>query len=448
MGGDVAEAPAGGLTIKYRHLRPYKMGEIKVLLLENVSSVAVATLREAGYHVECDGKALSPPQLIERLKEGRFHVLGVRSKTRITEEVIREAPCLLAIGCFCIGTNQVDLQSALSRGVAVFNSPFSNSRSVAELVICEVIALSRQLADRSAEMHRGVWCKTAAKCREVRGKTLGIVGYGHIGAQLSVLAEAMGMRVIFYDVQQIMPIGMASPVASLRALLAGAHFVTLHVPESEETIGMIGREQIFEWMPRGAYLINASRGSVVDLAALKEALEGGHLAGAALDVYPEEPEANGAFSTGLQACPNLVMTPHIGGSTEEAQAAIGLEVAQAMVRFLELGTTLGSVNFPELQLRPFAPPPARRGVAQAAPAEAPRRVIWCRLLNVHRNVPGVLRKINDALADFNIEKQVCESLGSHSYIMADIVVDADADLDVVFQRIYDLPEAVATRIVY
>lgn len=358
-----------------------------------------------------------------------------RSKTEITADLIREAPRLLTIGCFCIGVNQVDREAALGRGVAVFNSPFSNSRSVAELVLAEIVALSRQLGDRNREMHAGMWKKTATGCREIRRKVLGIVGYGHIGSQLSVLAESMGMRVIFYDIQQLMPLGMATPMDSLGELLKEADFVSLHVPETEETSRLIGTREI-QMMRKGSYLINASRGSVVNIDALKSALLSGHLAGAALDVYPHEPEANGVWTTGLEGMPNVILTPHIGGSTEEAQAAIGIEVAQSIIKFLEQGCTLCSVNFPQLDLRV-------NSFYQSSSDS-----YLCRVLNVHHNVPGVLLKINQILGEFNIEKQVCESRGNYAYVMSDVSATCEADLERIFENIYTLSEAVATRIVY
>lgn len=348
--------------------------------------------------------------------------------------MIKEAPCLLTIGCFCIGVNQVDLGAALSRGIAVFNSPFSNSRSVAEMVIAEIITLARQLGDRNLEMHSGLWNKTAKGCHEIRRKVLGIVGYGHIGSQLSVLAESMGMLVMFYDIQQIMPLGMATPTNTMEELLSKADFVSLHVPETSETIKMIGPCELSLMKP-GSFLINASRGSVVDIPALKEALDSGHLGGAALDVYPEEPEANGSWKTGLEGYPNVILTPHIGGSTEEAQAAIGIEVANSIIKFLDMGCTLNSVNFPELNLR-------------VNNFEQPTSPYPCRVLNVHHNVPGVLLKINQILGPFNIEKQVCESRGHFSYIMADVNANLEKDLEHIFESIFNLPEAVATRIVY
>ena len=309
---------------------------------------------------------------------------------------------------------------------------------MAELVISEIIALSRGLHDRNREMHQGQWKKTAAGCREVRGKVLGIVGYGHIGSQLSVLAESIGMRVIFYDVAQSMPLGMASPMRSLEELLQAADFVTLHVPETSETIDMIGETQLKQ-MKQGSFLINASRGTVVDLDALRKALISQHLGGAALDVYPSEPEANGPWKTELEGLPNVILTPHIGGSTEEAQAAIGLEVAQNMIRFLDQGSTLGSVNFPELDLRPGK---------NFFESQESLSIYPCRILNVHASVPGVLRKINEILSKYNIEKQVCESRGHFAYLMADISAACEADLQQIFESIFQMPEAIATRLVY
>lgn len=352
-------------------------------------------------------------------------------------DLIKDAPCLLSVGCFCIGTNQVDLQAALSKGIAVFNSPFSNSRSVAELIIAEIIALARQLGDRNTEMHEGRWNKRSAGCYEIRGKVLGIVGYGHIGSQLSVLAEAMGMRVVFYDVVPIMPLGSATQMRSLNELLRTADFVTLHVPELPSTTEMIGERELALMKP-GSFLLNASRGRVVQLDALKSALKSGHLAGAALDVFPQEPECNGDFwaDAELAALSNVILTPHIGGSTEEAQAAIGNEVATAMVKFLNSGCSVGSVNFPEVDLKAARMPEGGQGR------------FLCRLLNVHHNVPGVLKKINLILAEHNIEKQTCESKGPFAYVIVDASTTEADDLDRIFRDIYDLPESVATRLLY
>lgn len=344
---------------------------------------------------------------------------------------------LVAIGCFCIGTNQVDLLAAAERGIAVFNSPFSNSRSVAELVISEIIALSRQLIDRASELRNGIWNKVSKGCWEVRGKTLGIIGYGHIGTQLSVLAESMGISVIYYDVIPIMPLGTARQVESLQELLGRADFVSLHVPEIKDTIDMIGKDEI-ALMKKGAYLINNARGKVVDLSALAEALESGHLAGAAVDVFPKEPGSNGPgftenlgdFIPRLRRVPNLIMTPHIGGSTEEAQRAIGTEVATALLRYIESGTTVGAVNFPEVDLR-------------AITIEDDRHIRVC---HVHKNEPGVLKRVNNILADHNIVKQFSDSKGDIAYLMADISDVGEEEVENIYKQISGHSTNIYTRL--
>ena len=327
-------------------------------------------------------------------------MIGIRSKTKLNARVLREAKNLMVIGCFCIGTNQVDLQFAAQHGIAVFNSPFSNSRSVAELIIAEIIALARQLGDRSMELHQGTWNKVSAGCWEVRGKTLGgshllgrtitvtdeisgIIGYGHIGSQLSVLAEAMGLFVIYYDTVNLMALGSARQVPTLDILLSEADFVTCHVPELPETMNMIGADQLAK-MKMGSYLINASRGSVIDIPALIEAMRSGRIAGAALDVYPSEPAGNGDFfmndlntwAEDLRSLKNIILTPHIGGSTEEAQSAIGVEVSDSLIRYVNEGITIGAVNMPEVTLRSLT-------------TDEPDNI---RVIFIHRNVPGVLRK--------------------------------------------------------
>ena len=340
------------------------------------------------------------------------------------------------IGCFCIGTNQVDLDAASQAGVPVFNSPFSNSRSVAELVMSELVTLSRQLFDRAYELKTGLWNKQSKNCWEIRGKTLGIVGYGHIGSQLSVLAEAFGMRVIFHDVLNIMPIGQARQTETLEALLAEADFVTLHVPELPETIKMISTEQLSK-MKTGSYLINNARGKVVDIPALVEAIKSKHIAGAAIDVFPHEPGANGdpfddqlnPWASELRNLPNVVLTPHIGGSTEEAQAMIGQEVSQYLSRYLGYGSTMGAVNFPEVDLR-----------AISAGQENQMRVC-----HIHRNQPGVLKQVNDALSPYNVEKQYSDSKGEIAYVMADIADVNAADLASLKQRINSTDANILTR---
>ncbi|EGG11246.1 uncharacterized protein MELLADRAFT_92254 [Melampsora larici-populina 98AG31] len=398
-------------------LTPWAVGPTKILLLENVNSLAVELLRGQGYGVDEVKTALNEHDLIEKIKSGGYSGLGIRSKTKVTAKVIKEvAGQLLVIGCFCIGTNQVDLTAAASAGISVFNSPFSNSRSVAELVIGEVIALSRQLFDRSAELHRGVWNKLSKGCWEVRGKTLGIVGYGHIGSQLSVLAEAMGMSVVYHDVVPIMPLGSARQMSDLEEMLSVADFVTLHVPELPETIGMISTAQLAQMKPE-SFLINNARGQVVDIPALVKALKTKQLAGAALDVYPNEPAGNGehfndelnSWTSELQELPNVILTPHIGGSTEEAQRAIGAEVAQALIRYLTFGSSIGAVNFPEVTLRPIL------------------ATGYVRVCHVHQNQPGVLKNVNSIVGDYNVEKQYSDSRGDIAYLLADIQVSQLAD---------------------
>ncbi|EGC45052.1 D-3-phosphoglycerate dehydrogenase [Histoplasma capsulatum var. duboisii H88] len=418
-------------------LKPFATEDIKILLLENVNQTGRDILQEQGYQVEYLKSSLPEDELIEKIRD--VHVIGIRSKTKLTERVLKEARNLIVIGCFCIGTNQVDLQYAATHGMAVFNSPFSNSRSVAELVIGEIISLARQLCDRSSEMHNGMWNKVSSKCWEVRGKTLGIVGYGHIGSQLSVLADAMGMNVIYYDVVNLMAMGTARQVPTLRDLLSEADFVTLHVPELPETKNMISAEQLRQ-MKYGSYLINASRGSVVDIPALIQAMREGKIAGAALDVYPNEPAGNGDYfnnelnrwSADLRALKNLILTPHIGGSTEEAQSAIGIEVAQALVRYVNEGVTIGAVNMPEVHLRSLTMEEPNHG-----------RVIF-----IHQNIPGVLRKVNEILSDHNVDKQMTDSRGDVAYLMADISDVHTSDIKDLYNRLENLPSRIMTRILH
>lgn len=414
-----------------------RQGKTKILLLENINLDAATYLKNQGFEVDHVTKAYSEEELISKL--GSYHAIGIRSKTKITQKVIDANPQLLVIGCFCIGTNQVDLVHAAKRGIAVFNSPFSNSRSVAELVISEIIALSRQLVDRSSEMRAGVWNKVSKGCWEVRGKTLGIVGYGHIGSQLSVLSEAFGMSVIYYDVMPIMPLGSARQVDTLEELLSRADFVTLHVPEIPDTINMIGETE-FAQMKSGAFFINNARGRVVDLDALASALESGHLAGAAVDVFPKEPGANGPgftetlgdFIPRLRKLPNLILTPHIGGSTEEAQRAIGSEVSTALTRYITYGTSLGAVNFPEVDLRSITTNDERH----------------IRVCHVHRNEPGVLKQINNILADHNIEKQFTDSKGDIAYLMADISGVGQEEVEGIYSAINNTRANILTRLLY
>ncbi|KAG0299448.1 hypothetical protein BGZ98_010041, partial [Dissophora globulifera] len=379
--------------------------------------------------VETHAKALAEDVLIEKIRD--VHCIGIRSKTKLTKKILDAAENLRVIGCFCIGTNQVDLEHASQKGIAVFNSPFSNSRSVAELVIAEIVLLSRQLGDRNMEMHQGIWSKVSANCYEIRGKTLGIVGYGHIGSQLSVLAESMGMRVRFYDVVPLMPLGTSKQINTLDELLEVSDFVTLHVPETEETKNMIGEQQLNK-MKKGSFLINASRGTIVQIPALAKALRSGHLGGAAVDVFPKEPAANGKFfESELIGCPNTLLTPHIGGSTEEAQSMIGVEVSQALIKFINNGTTIGAVNYPEVDLR------AIRYEENSI-----------RLCYTHLNVPGVLRQITDILADHNVDKQFSDSKGKIAYLMADISDVTPEQIQEIYRRVSETPTNIVCRVLY
>lgn len=420
-----------------KHLKPFNTQDIKILLLENVNQSGFEILTSQGYQVETLKTSLPEDELIEKIRS--VHVIGIRSKTKLTEKVLRAAKHLIVVGCFCIGTNQVDLEFAAKQGIAVFNSPFANSRSVAELVIAEIISLARQLGDRSNELHNGTWNKVSAKCWEIRGKTLGIIGYGHIGSQLSVLAEAMGMSVIYYDVLNLMALGTAKQVPTLAALLNEADFVTCHVPELPETRNMIGVAQ-FEQMKNGSYLINASRGTVVDIPALINAMRNGKIAGAALDVYPSEPGGNGDYFTNslnpwaedLRSLRNIILTPHIGGSTEEAQRAIGVEVSEALVRYVNLGTTLGSVNLPEVNLRSLT-------------LDEPNHA---RIIYIHHNKPGVLRRVNEILADHNVDKQITDNKGDVAYLMADISDVNTTVIKEINDQLESLDSRILTRILY
>ncbi|RPB23969.1 hypothetical protein L211DRAFT_837837 [Terfezia boudieri ATCC MYA-4762] len=420
-----------------KQLKPFATEDIKILLLENINKTARDILDKQGYQVEFLKGSLSEDKLIEKIRD--IHVIGIRSKTQLTEKVLREAKNLLAIGCFCIGTNQVDLEYARKHGIVVFNSPFSNSRSVAELMIAEIISLARQLGDRNEELHRGEWNKVSNKCWEIRGKTLGIVGYGHIGSQLSVLAEAMGMSVIFYDIIPLMALGSAKQVSTLTELLSMADFVTLHVPELPETKNMIGKEQFLE-MKHGSYLLNASRGSVVDIPALIEAMTAGKIAGAALDVYPNEPAENGphnfdrvnTWAKDLRGLKNLILTPHIGGSTEEAQSAIGIEVGEALTRYINEGSTIGSVNMPEVTLR---------SISQSQENNV-------RIIFIHQNRPGVLRQVNSILGDHNVDKQTSDSRNDVAYLMADVSDVSFNEIKSLYVSLETLSSKILTRVLY
>lgn len=372
----------------------------KILLLEGIHASAVDTLKKEGFAVDIEKNAFNGQELIERAQG--YQALGIRSKTQLTQEVIRALPELRVIGAFCIGTNQIDLETANLCGLPAFNAPYSNTRSVAELVISEMIALARKLGDVNMLAHKGQWLKSAKGNHEIRGKILGIVGYGHIGSQVSILAEAMGLKVLFFDILKKLPLGNARSLDNLDELLERSDFVTLHVPETPLTTQMMAAPQL-EKMKKDSFLINASRGTVVVIPDLVEALKSGHLAGAAVDVYPQEPDSNNeAFQSELQGIPNVILTPHIGGSTEEAQQAIGFEVAESLNRFLRYGFTGGAVNFPNL--------------------EVPLHIDGHRLMNVHKNVPGVMREINSIVSDVgaNIRSQYLATDLNIGYVVMDM----------------------------
>ncbi len=384
--------------------------DFKILLLENIHTSAVDALRDAGFtRIECHPKSLPDHDLQERLRTAHF--IGIRSRTHLHAGLLAAAPELRGIGCFCIGTNQVDLQAAKQQGVPVFNAPFSNTRSVAELVIAEAILLLRDVPRKNARAHRGVWEKSASGAFEVRGKSLGIVGYGHIGTQVGLLAESLGMRVFFHDIQTKLALGNATPVRRLNTLLEQVDVVTLHVPEAPDTVNLITAEHLLR-MPPGSILINASRGTVVDIAALSAALESGHLRGAAIDVFPQEPASNEEqFSSPLQAFDNVLLTPHVGGSTEEAQQSIGIEVAEKLIKFNDNGSTRSAVNFPQVSL------PSHQGTY--------------RLLHIHRNQPGVLAAINAVFSGsgINIAGQFLQTDETLGYVVVDFDMDASFNIE-------------------
>ena len=399
--------------------------ELKAVLFEGIHPSAIEALQQAGYtRIVTHAKALAGDELQAALLDAHF--VGIRSRTQLTADVLQQAQQLAAIGCFCIGTNQVDLKEAMRLGIPVFNAPFSNTRSVAELVLAQIIMLMRGIPEKNAILHRGGWVKSAADSYEVRGKTLGIIGYGHIGTQIGVLAEQLGMRVLFTDIEAKLPLGNAQAM-SLEALLAAADVVSLHVPETPETAGMIGAAQLAAMKP-GSHLINASRGSVVDIDALAAALERRHLHGAAIDVFPVEPQGNdSAFVSPLTRFDNVILTPHIGGSTLEAQVNIGTEVAAKLIRYSSNGSTTSAVNFPEVAL------PGHTGRS--------------RLLHIHRNVPGVLAQVNERLskAGINIAAQYLSTNETVGYVVIDVDSTASrAALD----ELCAVPETIRCRILY
>ncbi|QPR56362.1 phosphoglycerate dehydrogenase [Aeromonas allosaccharophila] len=375
--------------------------KIKVLLLEGVHPNTVETFRAAGYtSVEYLKTSLSEEELIEQIRD--VHFIGLRSRTQITEKVLDAANKLVAIGCFCIGTNQVELEAAQIRGIPVFNAPFSNTRSVAELVLGEILLLLRGIPEKNAKCHRGVWEKLANRSVEARGKKLGIIGYGHIGTQLGIIAESIGMKVYYYDIENKLSLGNAIQVPSMVELLNMSDVISLHVPETASTKNMIGAEQL-RMMKPGAIFINAARGTVVDIDALADVIKSGHIAGAAIDVFPVEPKSNEEeFQSPLRGLENVILTPHIGGTTHEAQENIGLEVANKLVKYSDNGSTLSAVNFPEVSL------PGHKGSS--------------RLLHIHRNQPGVMNKINQIFAEegINIAGQYLQTSSHIGYVVIDV----------------------------
>jgi D-3-phosphoglycerate dehydrogenase len=403
--------------------------KIKILLLEGIHSSAVEKFQADGYsNVEYHQKALRAEELADAAADAYF--VGIRSATQLGREFFENAGRLIGVGCFCIGTNQVDLTAAEERGIPVFNAPFSNTRSVAELVLAEVILLMRGIPQRNAAAHRGGWLKTATGSHEVRGKTLGIVGYGHIGTQVGVLAESLGMQVVFHDIETRLALGNARPAQSLEALLAAADVVTLHVPETPATHQMIGGAQL-DVMKQGAALINASRGTVVEIEPLAAALQSGRLSGAAIDVFPAEPKSvTQEFLSPLRGMDNVLLTPHIGGSTEEAQENIGIEVSSKLIKYSNNGSTLGAVNFPEVSL--------------------PEHPGKHRVLHIHRNQPGVLSAINAIFSEdaINIAGEYLQTDARVGYVVIDVETDERAETVSIRRKLEQVPGTIRTRILY
>lgn len=400
--------------------------KIRFLLLEGVHPSAVEILKASGYtNIDYVTTSLPPEELKERIADARF--VGIRSRTQLTDEIFAAAKKLCAVGCFCIGTNQVELPAATRRGIPVFNAPYSNTRSVAELVLAEAILLLRGIPEKNAMAHQGGWQKTAANAHEIRGKKLGIIGYGNIGSQLSIMAESLGMEVYFYDVVTRLSMGNTTQISDLNTLLGMCDIVSLHVPETRDTQWMFGEAQ-FAAMKDNSILINASRGSVVVIEALAEYLKNGKLLGAAIDVFPEEPRSNDdEFISPLRGMKNVILTPHIGGSTQEAQENIGREVAEKFVMYSDIGTTLSSVNFPEVAL------PAHPGKH--------------RLLHIHRNIPGILGQINQILSEnrINISGQYLQTNESVGYV----VIDVDAEhSDMAMKKIREIEGTIRCRVLY
>ncbi len=424
IAGQVSYLPVFSEMTKQQTSYPRK--KVKILLLENVSDSAVNELKERGYtNIEKHPKALSEDELCKAIKG--VHILGIRSKTQISKNVLDGADKVLAVGCFCIGTNQVDLKAATERGVAVFNAPYSNTRSVAELVIGLFVMLIRRIPDKNRAAHQGTWLKETDGSFELRGKTLGIIGYGNIGSQVSVLAEALGMNVIYYDIITKLPHGNAKQIKSLEHLLGKSDVVTLHVPSDKTTRNMINQESL-KSLKEGALFVNYSRGDVVDLCALKTCIERGQISGAAIDVFPVEPKKSGdEFESVLQNLPNVILTPHIGGSTQEAQVSIGLDAASKLINYLELGTSTGSHTVPQVKLSP--------------------QKETHRILHIHKNKPGVLSEINSDLSDegINVVGQYLKTNEEIGYVILDI----DSELsEKAFKILKNIKGTIKTRMVY
>jgi D-3-phosphoglycerate dehydrogenase len=423
---------------------PFPKEKIKVVLLEGVHARGRDLLAAEGFQVEPHAKALEGEALLKAVADA--HVLGIRSKTQLREPALAKASRLLTVGAFCIGTDQVDLKSAAARGVPVFNSPFSNTRSVAEMTVAEIVALLRGMFEKSRKLHAGEWDKSAAGAHEVRGKTLGIVGYGHIGSQVSVLAEALGMRVIYFDIVPKLPIGNARAVRSLSELLKASDVVTLHVPDTAKTRNMIGAKELAA-MRAGASLINNARGSIVDVPALAAAVKGGHLGGAAADVFPVEPAGKGeSFESELRGLANVILTPHIGGSTEEAQEAIAEDVAGKLAKFVNNGSTTGAVNVPEVELAEQGMREAESGTADAQSGDG-RGTRHHRILHFHRNVPGVLSKMHGAIAELgvNINAEHLQTRGDVGYVVLDV---DPTEGERVLERLRGIPETIRVRMLW
>ena len=429
----------------------FPKGQIEAVLLEGVHPHGVEMLTSEGFKVEALPKALEGAAF--RKAVANAHIIGIRSKTDLNAQILVASPRLLAVGCFCIGTNQVDLDAACASGVPVFNSPFSNTRSVAELTIAEIVGLHRRLCDKSAQMHAGNWDKSADGAHEVRGRTLGIIGYGRIGSQVSVLAESMGLRVVYFDVLPRLPMGNAKTAKSLKEVLEQSDVVSLHVPATPRTDKLIAKRELAQ-MKKGSYLINNSRGSVVDIKALAEALQSKHLAGAALDVFPEEPAGKGEnFNSEIRNLPNVILTPHVGGSTEEAQESIADDVCGKLLKFVNNGSTTGAVNVPEVELpeqtidgseQIVEAQDVKSGSAKFARKHSLRRH---RILHFHKNVPGVLSKMHTIIAKLggNISAEYLQTNQDIGYVVLDV---DPSDGEAIAQGLREIPETIRVRVLW